>query len=113
MLARVCAETPNLHLMIPFLRTRWELERWLELVDASPLGSDRKLLRWVMAEVPCISGSVTLELERRHPAAFDRDFGAAAVCVTVHANRGERPSSVWIAVALERREFRATQRTVQ
>jgi pyruvate,water dikinase len=53
-LARVRAETPNLHLMIPFVRTRWELERCLELVDASPLGSDRKLLRWIMAEVPSV-----------------------------------------------------------
>ena len=38
-LARVRDETPNLHLMIPFVRTRWELEACLELVDASPLGS--------------------------------------------------------------------------
>ena len=53
-LARVRAETPNLHLMIPFVRTRWELERCLELVDQSPLGRDRKLLRWVMAEVPSV-----------------------------------------------------------
>ena len=37
-LARVRDETPNLHLMIPFVRTRWELETCLELVDASPLG---------------------------------------------------------------------------
>ena len=34
-LARVRDETPNLHLMIPFVRTRWELEACLELVDAS------------------------------------------------------------------------------
>ena len=48
-----CAsETPNLHLMIPFVRTRWELEACLELVDASPLGRQRGLQRWVMAEVP-------------------------------------------------------------
>jgi pyruvate,water dikinase len=53
-LARVRAETPNLHLMIPFVRTRWELERCLELVDQSPVGHDRHLLRWVMAEVPSI-----------------------------------------------------------
>ena len=36
MLARVRDETPNLHLMIPFVRTRWELEACLELVDRKP-----------------------------------------------------------------------------
>ena len=54
LLARVRDETPNLHLMIPFVRTRWELEACLELVDASPLRHDRGLLRWVMAEVPSV-----------------------------------------------------------
>jgi pyruvate,water dikinase len=54
-LARVRAETPNLHIMIPFVRTKWELERCLELIDGSALGRDRKLLRWVMAEVPSIA----------------------------------------------------------
>jgi pyruvate,water dikinase len=53
-LARVREETPNLHVMIPFVRTRWELERCLERIDQSPLGRDRKLLRWVMAEVPSV-----------------------------------------------------------
>lgn len=53
-LAQVRAETPNLHVMIPFVRTKWELERCLELIDKSPLGSDRTLLRWVMAEVPSV-----------------------------------------------------------
>ena len=53
-LARVRDETPNLHLMIPFVRTRWELETCLELIDASPLGSHRGLHRWVMAEVPSV-----------------------------------------------------------
>jgi len=52
--ARVREETPNLHLMLPFVRTRWELESCLELVDASPLGTHRGLHRWVMAEVPSI-----------------------------------------------------------
>jgi pyruvate,water dikinase len=54
MLARVRDETPNLHLMIPFVRTKWELEACLEAVDASPLGRQRGLLRWVMAEVPSV-----------------------------------------------------------
>jgi pyruvate,water dikinase len=54
MLARVRDETPNLHLMIPFVRTRWELEACLDAVDASPLGRQRGLHRWVMAEVPSV-----------------------------------------------------------
>ena len=54
LLARVREETPNLHLMIPFVRTRWELEACLELLDASPLGRQRGLHRWVMAEVPSV-----------------------------------------------------------
>jgi pyruvate,water dikinase len=54
LLARVRDETPNLHLMIPFVRTKWELEACLEAVDASPLGRQRGLLRWVMAEVPSV-----------------------------------------------------------
>jgi pyruvate,water dikinase len=54
-LAQVRSQCPNLHLMIPFVRTRWELEQCLALINASPLGSDRKLLRWVMAEVPSVA----------------------------------------------------------
>jgi pyruvate, water dikinase len=54
-LARVREQTPNLHIMIPFVRTKWELERCLELIDESPLGNDRALLRWVMAEVPSVA----------------------------------------------------------
>lgn len=53
-LARVRADHPNVHLMIPFVRTRWELAACLELVDASPLGADRHLERWIMAEVPSV-----------------------------------------------------------
>jgi pyruvate,water dikinase len=54
LLARVREETPNLHVMIPFVRTRWELEACLEAMDASPLGRQRGLHRWVMAEVPSV-----------------------------------------------------------
>jgi pyruvate,water dikinase len=54
-LARVREATPNLHLMIPFVRTTWELEACLRLIDASPLGDQRGLLRWVMAEVPSVA----------------------------------------------------------
>jgi pyruvate, water dikinase len=53
-LARVREQTPNLHLMIPFVRTRWELEACLDAVDAHPLGTHRGLHRWVMAEVPSV-----------------------------------------------------------
>jgi pyruvate,water dikinase len=53
-LARVRERTPGLHLMLPFVRTRWELEACLELVDASPLGRLRGMHRWVMAEVPSV-----------------------------------------------------------
>ena len=54
LLARVREETPNLHLMIPFVRTRWELEACLDAVDASALGRHRGLRRWIMAEVPSV-----------------------------------------------------------
>ncbi|MFF0814896.1 phosphoenolpyruvate synthase [Rhodococcus sp. NPDC003318] len=47
--------SPNVHLMIPFVRTRWELESCLRHLDAHPLGSDRRMLRWIMAEVPSVA----------------------------------------------------------
>ncbi|RKH18511.1 phosphoenolpyruvate synthase [Corallococcus sp. CA047B] len=53
-LARVREQTPNLHLMLPFVRTAWELEACLEAVDTSPLGHQRGMERWVMAEVPSV-----------------------------------------------------------
>ena len=53
-LARVREEHPNVQVMIPFVRTKWELEACLELIDASPLGDQRDLHVWVMAEVPSI-----------------------------------------------------------
>ena len=54
MLARVREEHPNLHLMLPFVRTPWELEACLEAIDSSPLGRQRGLERWIMAEVPSV-----------------------------------------------------------
>src|SRR4029079_7943382 len=54
LLARIREETPNMHVMIPFVRTRWELEACLEAIDASPLGRQKGLLRWIMAEVPSV-----------------------------------------------------------
>jgi pyruvate,water dikinase len=53
-LAEVHADCPNLAVMIPFVRTRWELEACLEAIAASPLGRQRKLVTWVMAEVPSV-----------------------------------------------------------
>lgn len=52
-LARVREETSNLVLMIPFVRTAWELEACLEIVDASPVGGEVPV--WVMAEVPSVA----------------------------------------------------------
>ncbi|GAA5120848.1 phosphoenolpyruvate synthase [Haloechinothrix salitolerans] len=54
-LARVREQHPNVHLMIPFVRTRWELAACLEAIDASPLGTQRDLHRWIMAEVPSVT----------------------------------------------------------
>lgn len=53
-LARVREQSPNLHVMLPFVRTRWELEACLEIVDAGPLGRQRGLQRWLTAEVPSV-----------------------------------------------------------
>ncbi|GEL72264.1 phosphoenolpyruvate synthase [Myxococcus virescens] len=53
-LARVREQTPNLQVMLPFVRTLWELEACLELIARSPLGRQRGLKTWVMAEVPSI-----------------------------------------------------------
>ena len=52
-LGQVAAQTPNLRLMIPFVRTAWELERCLEIVAAHPTAS--ALPVWVMAEVPSVA----------------------------------------------------------
>lgn len=52
-LARVLERSPNITLMIPFVRTAWELEACLEIVDDSPVAS--ALPVWVMAEVPSVA----------------------------------------------------------
>ncbi|MGN6609685.1 MAG: phosphoenolpyruvate synthase [Jatrophihabitans sp.] len=52
-LGAVAAETPNLRLMIPFVRTAWELERCLHLVREHPTA--HRLPVWVMAEVPSVA----------------------------------------------------------
>ena len=51
--ATVLEETPNLVLMIPFVRTAWELEACLDVVDASPVAGSLPV--WVMAEVPSVA----------------------------------------------------------
>src|ERR1035438_8917439 len=51
-LARVFEETPNIALMIPFVRTKWELEACLDLVAKSPIAGEIPI--WVMAEVPSV-----------------------------------------------------------
>ncbi len=53
-LGRVREEFPNLQVMIPFVRTKWELEACLEAIEASRLGRQRGLVTWVMAEVPSV-----------------------------------------------------------
>ncbi len=53
-LARAREQCGNVHLMIPFVRTSWELEACLELIDRSPLAGQRAMHRWVMAEVPSV-----------------------------------------------------------
>ena len=52
-LARVLEETANVVLMIPFVRTAWELESCLDIVDTSPVAGSLPV--WVMAEVPSVA----------------------------------------------------------
>jgi pyruvate,water dikinase len=51
-LGRVRTETPNLRLMLPFVRTAWGLEACLDVVAAHPSASGLPI--WVMAEVPSV-----------------------------------------------------------
>jgi pyruvate,water dikinase len=53
-IARVRDEFSNLQIMIPFVRTKWELERCLDAISKSRLGRQPGLKIWVMAEVPSI-----------------------------------------------------------
>jgi pyruvate,water dikinase len=52
-LAKVFEETPNITLMIPFVRTKWELEACLDIVAKSPVAGELPV--WVMAEVPSVA----------------------------------------------------------
>ena len=51
---QVRANYPNLHLMIPFVRTGSEFRACKRVVDASGLTEDRTFQLWVMAEVPSV-----------------------------------------------------------
>lgn len=53
-LANVRRTHDNLHLMLPFVRTGWEMRRCRELIDGSALAQSRGLELWVMAEVPSV-----------------------------------------------------------
>lgn len=52
-LGTVARETPNLRLMIPFVRTAWELERCVDIIRRHRSAS--ALSVWVMAEVPSVA----------------------------------------------------------
>ena len=51
---QVREQFPNLHLMIPFVRTGSEFRECKRLVDESGLTRDGRMQLWVMAEVPSI-----------------------------------------------------------
>ena len=53
-LARVREFVPGLTLMLPFVRTKWELERCIEIIVDEVDASTPHLPVWVMAEVPSI-----------------------------------------------------------
>ena len=53
-LARVSRERRNLVLMLPFVRTKWEVEACLALIAESDLHAAGRVPLWVMAEVPSI-----------------------------------------------------------
>ena len=53
-LRHVRERRPNVHLMIPFVRTAWELQSCLRLVERSGLRDARDRELWIMAEVPSV-----------------------------------------------------------
>jgi pyruvate,water dikinase len=53
-LKQVRERYPNLHLMIPFVRTGSEFRACKRLIDESGLTGDRTFQLWVMAEVPSV-----------------------------------------------------------
>jgi pyruvate,water dikinase len=54
-LRRVRAEFPNLHLMIPFVRTRDDFAACARLVAESGLTGERDFELWIMAEIPSVA----------------------------------------------------------
>jgi pyruvate, water dikinase len=54
-LATVRERQRNLVVMLPFVRTSWELRRALDAIGASRLGRDGTVPIWVMAEVPSVA----------------------------------------------------------
>jgi len=53
-LRRVRTEFTNLHLMIPFVRTRADFAACKRLIDASGLSQEKDFELWIMAEVPSV-----------------------------------------------------------
>lgn len=51
---RVRQEFPNMHLMLPFVRTGSELQACKRFVDESGLTEQRDFQLWIMAEVPSV-----------------------------------------------------------
>jgi pyruvate,water dikinase len=51
---RVRERFSNLHLMIPFVRTRWEFAECARLVERSGLSASPNFQLWVMAEIPSV-----------------------------------------------------------
>jgi pyruvate,water dikinase len=49
----------NVYLMIPFVRTTWELDEIKKLIDKVGLGKDKKFKLWIMVEVP--SAAILIE----------------------------------------------------
>ncbi len=45
----------NVHVMAPFVRTTWELEKFVELLKSEDLGSSRDFKVYAMAEIPSIA----------------------------------------------------------
>ena len=52
---RVRSEHPNLHVMIPFVRTRDEFAACKALIDKSGLTASKGFELWIMAEVPSVT----------------------------------------------------------
>ena len=74
LLARVREETPNLHLMIPFVRTKWELEACLEAAlpavpTPDPPSTFLAVLLPSLRRIGSAHGTVKLNCRAIHAAA--------------------------------------------